>query len=150
MSLRAIIETVIHIEQFRNIDFYNQGLYFFRITLYNEKGTERYFARPYQITHSGGKTEEDKKFIIASGKINEDLSAFCTSTMLVRYAEQEINLNEYCVFRSEIDVGENYLDTQFFMDVELMFSDLKDLEQTPQMIKEHSKNIEKDVSFECA
>ena len=37
MSLRAIIETVIHIQQFRNIDFFNQGLYFFRITLYNEK-----------------------------------------------------------------------------------------------------------------
>ena len=148
MSLRAIIETVIHIEQFRNIDFYNQGLYFFKISLYNEKGTERYFARPYQITQSGGKTEEDKKFIIAPGKINEDLSAFCTSTMLVRYAEQEINLYEYCIFRTEIDVDESYLDTQFFMDVELMFSDLKDLEQTPQMIKEHSQNIEKDVNFE--
>ena len=150
MSLRAIIEIVIHIEQFRNIDFYNQGLYFFKISLYNEKGTERYFARPYQITQSGGKTEEDKKFIIAPGKINEDLSAFCTSTMLVRYAEQEINLYEYCIFRTEIDVDESYLDTQFFMDVELMFSDLKDLEQTPQMIKEHSQNIEKDVNFEWA
>jgi len=76
MSLRAIIETVIHIEQFRNIDFFNQGLYFFRITLYNEKDQERYFARPYQITQCGGKSEEDKKFIIAPGRINEDLSAF--------------------------------------------------------------------------
>jgi hypothetical protein len=34
------------------------------------------------------------------------------------------------------------------MDVELMFSDLKDLEQTPQMIKEHSQNIENDATFE--
>lgn len=150
MSLRAIIETVIHIEQFRNIDFFNQGLYFFRITLYNEKDQERYYARPYQITQTGGKTDEDKKFIIAPGRINEDLSAFWTSTMLVRYSEQEIHLNEYWIFRTEIDVGEEYLDTVFFMDVELMFSDLKDLEQTPQMIKEHSQNIENDATFEWA
>lgn len=150
MSLRAIIETVVHIEQFRNVDFFNQGLYFFRITLYNEKESERYFARPYQIIQTGGKNDEDKKFIIATGKINEDLSAFCTSTMLVRYSEQEININEYCIFRTEIDVGVNYLDTQFYMDVELMFSDLKDLEQTPQMIKEHSQNIENDAVFEWA
>jgi hypothetical protein len=150
MSLRAIIETVVHIEQFRNIDFFNQGLYFYRMNLYNEKDNERYFARPYQITQSGGKTDEDKKFIIAPGRINEDLSAFCTSTMLVRYSEQEINLNEYCIFRTEIDVGEEYLDTVFYLDVELMFSDLKDLEQTPQMIKEHSENIENDATFECS
>lgn len=150
MSLRAIIETVVHVEKFRNIDFFNQGLYFFRITLYNEKGEERYFARPYQIVESGGKTGEDKKFIISPGRINEDLSSFCTSTILVRYSEQEINLNEYCIFRTEIDVDEDYLDTIFYMDVELMFTDLKDLDQTPQMIKEHTENIQNEVTFECS
>ena len=70
--------------------------------------------------------------------------------MLVRYSEQEINLNEYCIFRTEIDVDEDYLDTVFYMDVELMFSDLKDLDQTPQMIKENSDNIENDATFECS
>lgn len=150
MSLRAIIETVVHIEQFRNIDFFNQGLYFFRITLYNEKDQERYYARPYQITQTGGKTDEDKKFIHSTARINEDLSAFCTSAMLIRYSEQELNLNEYCIFRTEIDVSEEYLDTVFYMDVELMFSDLKDLDQTPQQIKESSKSIEEEAEFECS
>lgn len=70
--------------------------------------------------------------------------------MLVRYSEQEINLNEYCIFRTEIDVGVNYLDTQFYMDIDLMFSDLKDLEQTPQMIKENIQNPENEAVFECA
>jgi hypothetical protein len=150
MSLRAIIETVVHIEQFRNIDFFNQGLYFFRITLYNEKDQERFYARPYQITQTGGKTEEDKKFIHSPARINEDLSAFCTSAMLIRYSEQELNLNEYCIFRTEIDVSEEYLDTVFYMDIELMFSDLKDLDQTPQQIKESSKSIEEEAVFECS
>lgn len=113
-----------------------------------KNNNERYYARPYQITQAGGRSEEDKKFIISPSRINEELSAFCSSTMLVRYSEQEINLNEYCIFRTEIDVGVNYLDTQFYMDIDLMFSDLKDLEQTPQMIKENAENPENEAVFE--
>jgi hypothetical protein len=40
MSLRAILETALHIESFRNIDLYYQGLYYLKITLYNIKNGE--------------------------------------------------------------------------------------------------------------
>ena len=36
MSLKAIEEFVIHVESFRNIDLFNQGLYNLRFTLYHE------------------------------------------------------------------------------------------------------------------
>ena len=34
MSLRAIYEILIHIDRFRNIDLFNQGLYHLRCVLY--------------------------------------------------------------------------------------------------------------------
>ncbi len=36
MSFRAIAEIVLHLEDFRNIDLFQQGLYFFRFCLFNE------------------------------------------------------------------------------------------------------------------
>jgi len=40
MSLRAILEIAIHVESFRNIDLYYQGLYFLKVSLYNTKHEE--------------------------------------------------------------------------------------------------------------
>lgn len=37
MSLRALIEIVVHLESFRNIDLYFQGVYYTRLRLYYEK-----------------------------------------------------------------------------------------------------------------
>ena len=37
MSLRALVEIAIHIESFRNIDLYFQGLYYARIKLFQKK-----------------------------------------------------------------------------------------------------------------
>ena len=36
MSFRAIVEFVLHLEHFRNIDLFQQGLYFMRFQIYNE------------------------------------------------------------------------------------------------------------------
>lgn len=46
---------------------------------------------------------------------------------MIRYCEEEVEINDIGMFRAEIDVETEYLNTQFFMDVELMFSDLHSL-----------------------
>ena len=42
MSLRALIEIVVHLESFRNIDLFYQGIYYVQVKLYSKK--KRVFA----------------------------------------------------------------------------------------------------------
>ena len=37
MSLRALIEIAVHLESFRNIDLFYQGIYYTRLRLYTKK-----------------------------------------------------------------------------------------------------------------
>jgi len=46
---------------------------------------------------------------------------------LIRYCEEEVEINDIGLFRAEIDVEPEYLNTTFFMEVELFFSDLSTL-----------------------
>ena len=40
MSLRALLEIVVHLESFRNIDLFYQGLYYIKVTLYSKRNEE--------------------------------------------------------------------------------------------------------------
>lgn len=40
MSLRAILEIVVHLDSFRNIDLFFQGLYYVKVSVHNKKGDE--------------------------------------------------------------------------------------------------------------
>lgn len=40
MALRSIIDIALHIETFRNIDLYYQGLYFLKFNIYMENGDQ--------------------------------------------------------------------------------------------------------------
>jgi hypothetical protein len=40
MSLRALLEVVVHLETFRNIDLFFQGLYYVKISIHNKKSDE--------------------------------------------------------------------------------------------------------------
>ncbi len=37
MSFRAVVETVVHFETFRNVDLFHQGIYFLRTSMYYQK-----------------------------------------------------------------------------------------------------------------
>jgi len=43
---------------------------------------------------------------------------------LIRYCEEEVEINDIGVFRAEIDVEPDYMNTVFYLDFELFFSDL--------------------------
>jgi len=40
MSLRAILEVVVHLDTFRNIDLFFQGLYYVKVSVYTKKADE--------------------------------------------------------------------------------------------------------------
>lgn len=57
-------------------------------------------------------------------------------------------MNDICKFRTEIDVDLQYLDTNFKMDCELMFSDLKGL-GGPDKFFSDPEHIGSEATFEC-
>lgn len=61
---------------------------------------------------------------IMPSQILEDLTGFHTRSFLIRYCEEEVEINDIGLFRAEIDVEPDYLNTDFFMELDLYFSDL--------------------------
>jgi hypothetical protein len=61
---------------------------------------------------------------IIPNQILEDLSGFNSRAFLIRYCEEEVEINDIGLFRAEIDVDTDYLNTPFHMEMELFFSDL--------------------------
>jgi hypothetical protein len=59
-----------------------------------------------------------------ASSIIEDLSGFNSRSFLIRYCEEEVEINDIGLFRAEIDVEEDYLTTSFYLELELFFSDL--------------------------
>lgn len=47
MSLRGIVEFILHLEHFRNVDLIQQGIYFIKYQIFNEDQEKMYYANPY-------------------------------------------------------------------------------------------------------
>ena len=60
-------------------------------------------------------------------QIADDQAAFTSRAFLIRYCEEEVEINDIGLFRAEIDVEPEYLNTDFYMEVELFFSDLSSM-----------------------
>jgi hypothetical protein len=56
--------------------------------------------------------------------IYEDSSAFNSRAFLIRFCEEEVEINDLGLFRGELDVDADYLNTPFHLEFELFFSDL--------------------------
>ena len=64
---------------------------------------------------------------LISGHAQADLSCFKTKAFLIRYCEEEVEINDVVLFRAELDIHPKYLQTEFLLDCELHFSDLSNL-----------------------
>jgi len=65
---------------------------------------------------------------------------------LIRYCEEEVEINDIGLFRAEIDVEPEYLNTVFYMDIELYFSDLHNL-GGPEKWQQHINDFETKANF---
>jgi hypothetical protein len=61
---------------------------------------------------------------VMAPQIMEDLTGFKSRAFLIRYCEEEIELHDIALFRAELDVEPDYLNTEFHIEFELYFSDL--------------------------
>lgn len=57
-------------------------------------------------------------------QLGEDGTYFTTKAFLIRYQEEEVELNDLILFRAEVDVREDYLETDFYLDADLYFCDM--------------------------
>ena len=78
-----------------------------------------------------------------------DMTYFQTKTWLVRYCEEEIEINDIALFRAELLVEPEYLNVDFYLEVELMFSDLSTL-GGPSGWKNNYKKYESEAEFKPA
>ena len=124
MSLRAVIESSLHIEHFRNIDLFNQGFYCLKLKLYHLNHNEnKIYSFPLEINLSDT-AEKKREYIkenskskdltdVTEGFLDDDEKAFFTRSFVIRYFDEEVEINDICTFRSEIEVREGFLNTDF-------------------------------------
>ena len=125
MSFKAIFELAVQIESFRNIDLLHQGVYFLRISLHHlDKGRKR-LACPYHL-HSAEilrKRKQTDVHNLQPAALQPTFNAFVTKAFMIRYCEEEVELNDVAYFRTEVPVED--LETwNLIFEAELMFSDL--------------------------
>mmetsp|Transcript_90208 Transcript_90208/g.232867 ORF Transcript_90208/g.232867 Transcript_90208/m.232867 type:complete len:792 (-) Transcript_90208:64-2439(-) len=140
MSVHAVVEFALHFESFRNIDLFHQGIYHLKARLCegNASADIGRVAKPSGCLGSpvtsldagagaGAKASSavrtDHHSLIPA-YINEEQSSFSTRSFLIRYCEEEVEINEIGLFRFELSADELELDPVFYLEVELMFADL--------------------------
>eukprot|EP00466_Bigelowiella_natans_P018437 jgi/Bigna1/91625/estExt_fgenesh1_pg.C_1090045 len=106
--MNGIFEVVVHFSKFKNIDLFRQGLYCIRATLYSEKPEDEKRlpvgeGMPYYLLNEKKVHErisQNKKIVYAS-KISDSHRAFYSKTFRVQYVDQEVDLEDACLFRFE-------------------------------------------------
>ena len=119
MSLRAIIEVVLHLESFRNIDLFQQGLYYLEFEIFHTLNGKKFSASPY-IIHAAELSSK------SAGKIPGQLddTIFKSQSFYIKYCDEDINLNEIAVFRTEVEINNLSEIPHLTVQCSLMYSDL--------------------------
>ncbi len=60
-------------------------------------------------------------------QILDEFYVFQSRAFLIRYCEEEVEINDIGLFRAELDIEPEYLNTEFELHFELFFSDLHGL-----------------------
>ena len=128
MSTIGTLELLLHLEKFRNIDLYYQGLYFIKISC----------ALPNSILSS-------KEIYLSPQKLPDYhphgvrdpwmTETECTSPVFfLRYSEEIVELNVVCGFTGEVEIKPGYLDQPLELTVDLYFNDLDGTITLPKVL----------------
>ena len=131
MSFDHLYELMIHYHTYKNIELLNQGVYQIRSKIYTIINEKKYYAIPYFFTESKDlenlyQTEEhsNKNPFIVNNEINENNYEYTTKSFFIKYADEEIELDEFCYFRIEIPEIFAKNGINFFCQFDLWSSDL--------------------------
>ena len=132
MSLNNLYEIMIHFHTYKNIELLNQGVYQIRSKIFTTLNNKKYFALPYFFTESKDlenlyQTEEQSNknpFAINSEISSEINYEYITKSFFIKYADEEIELDEFCYFRIEIPEEYAKKGFNFMCQFDLYSSDL--------------------------
>lgn len=119
----AHFELLVVVDRFRNLDLFHQGEYSIGCRVFGEK--TRVAARPVQyIVNASGEvmsTLSPPKPSQYPGGINDEDSAFRSSSFYVRYREETRMISEAVVFHIELPVPNDFLFEPIILQFELLF-----------------------------
>lgn len=130
MSLNYILDVCLHLETFRNVDLHQQGVYFLKFKIYLDdaadgSGHGRTCAAPISVDgfnfgqvsscnkedreacDKRKKTRAHRHNVLPATVLCDDSgNEFHSRHFVLVYSEEEIELNDICVFRIEFPVSE--------------------------------------------
>ena len=112
---RARTEFVLHVENFRNVDLFQQGIYFLKFQIFNEDEEKVYYANPYHFESRGDLEAADTRanfHRLLEPQLFDENASFVTKTFFVRYAEETVTFRHVIKFRTEVDVQKLHQNSQ--------------------------------------
>ena len=145
MSLTNLYEIMVHFHTYKNIELLNQGIYKVVLKIYITIDDKKYYAVPYFNTESKAlenlnQTDEqsNKNPIIIDAKISENNYEYTTKSYYIRFADEEVELDEFCYFR--IEIPNNITDYNITCQFDLNFSE-------PNNANPAQKNVKETIPF---
>jgi len=117
MSLHAVREVALHIGSFRNVDLFHQGVYHLECRLFGVGGPEgQKNAVPHLLMPDNLNGHTD----LLPASVLEGEAAFRSSSVFIRFCEEELDINNVALYRIECPVDS---DPPLMLEVKLMFAD---------------------------
>ncbi|EGR33267.1 serine esterase, putative [Ichthyophthirius multifiliis] len=128
MSLKAQLEILVHLESFRNINIYHQGVYVLRCYIQQKiNGEQKLDSYPYNIV----KIDQQKVRQKMVQKYKQDSSLydiyFYSKAFVIKYMDEIVDLDDICHFRAEIDAFPVYNEDNFYFFIDLLHLELSQL-----------------------
>ena len=97
---------MIHYHTYKNIELLNQGVYQIKSKIYTNLNNKKYYAIPYFSTESKDlenlyQTDEqsNKNPFAINSEISENNYEYTTKSFFIKYADEEIELDEFCYLK---------------------------------------------------
>lgn len=92
MSVRSVLELVVHLESFRNIDLWFQGTYTLKVQIESLAEGKIVYAHPFAHTESHRFSQDDlmgyTTNLIRAASIDVGTSSFMSKSFELRYLEE--------------------------------------------------------------
>ena len=86
---------------------------------------------------------------VVAAHILDQEHVFCSKAFIIRYSEEEVELNNIIQFRSEIDTTIDYARTPFYFEVELLYSDFVANGNAERALATYLKEVTKSTISFC-
>ncbi|EGR32755.1 hypothetical protein IMG5_071680 [Ichthyophthirius multifiliis] len=128
MSLNGILDVLVNISSFTNIDLFNQGLYNLKICIYYQNED----IKQNNITKILQDDQNCQNSIIYLIKNNFQQFSyikdqyFYSKSFIIRYSDKYIQLNDICQFRGNIDFYPNDIQKNLYFVAKLYHTNYKE------------------------